>query len=83
MRPFLNWQTQEIFPPTPSKRPAKLRPDLVRKGSDVSGFQHFCQEFTDLSFREAHTMYVKNQFWNIRTGITTYTDEKEWLNPED
>ena len=53
----------------------KRRTDLVKKGMSADGFQHFCKEFTDLTFREADAMFEKHQFWLIRNGITRYSDE--------
>jgi hypothetical protein len=73
---FLELADTGDFSPGALDAGRRLRPDLVKKGSDIAGFQHFCKEFTDLTFREAHAMYAKNQFWEIRTGTTNYVDEQ-------
>jgi hypothetical protein len=41
----------------------------------VGEFQAFAKEFAGLSFREAHAMWYKQEFWNIRVGISSFTDE--------
>jgi hypothetical protein len=41
----------------------------------VGESQAFAKEFAGLSFRESFAMYNKQSFWNIRVGITRFTDE--------
>lgn len=41
----------------------------------VGEFQAFAKEFAGLSYREAHAMWFKQAFWNIRAGHTRFTDE--------
>jgi hypothetical protein len=38
-------------------------------------FQAFAKEFGGLTFREAHAMFYKQTFWNVRVGVTSFTDE--------
>lgn len=64
------------FDPSGIRAERKRRPDLVKKGMCTDGFQHFCKEFTDLTFREGHAMYMKHKFWLVRQGIIHYSDEK-------
>lgn len=53
----------------------KQRPDLVKRDFTLDGFQHFAKDYAGMTFREAHAVYTKNVFWQIRMGITKYTDE--------
>jgi hypothetical protein len=48
----------------------KLQPDV-----SLTSFQNFCKEYTDVTFREAHAMYGKYEFWAVRSEITRYRDE--------
>jgi hypothetical protein len=58
-----------------TKRERERHPDIVRKGVSIDGFQHFAKEYADVTFREAHAMYCKHEFWQVRNGITRYLDE--------
>jgi hypothetical protein len=58
-----------------TKRERERHPEIVRKGVSIDGFQHFAKEYTDITFREAHAMYCKHEFWQVRNGIAAYTDE--------
>lgn len=60
-----------------TKRERKLHPDIVRKGVSIDGFMHFAKEYADVTFREAHAMYSKHEFWQVRNGIPVYKDEPE------
>ena len=53
----------------------KQRPDLMKREFTLDGFQHFARDYAGMNFREAHAVYTKNTFWDIRQGITKYTDE--------
>jgi hypothetical protein len=53
----------------------KQRPDLKKRDFCLDGFQHFAKDYAGMTFREAHAVYAKNTFWQIRQGITKYTDE--------
>jgi hypothetical protein len=53
----------------------KRRPDLMKRDFTLDGFQHFARDYAGMTFREAHAVYTKNKFWQIRQGITTYSDE--------
>ena len=59
----------------------KRRPDLMKREFCLDGFQHFAKDYAGMTFREAHAVYAKNAFWQIRQGITRYTDEEP--PPED
>src|SRR5438874_13809655 len=54
----------------------KRRPDLMKREFCLDGFQHFAKDYAGMTFREAHAVYAKNAFWQIRQGITRYTDEE-------
>ncbi len=53
------------------------RPDLIEKGYSTDGFQHFAKEYADMSYREGHAVFAKNQWWSVRQGIRKYTDEAQ------
>lgn len=55
----------------------KRRPDLRKREFCLDGFQHFAKDYAGITFREAHAVYAKNTFWQIRQGITKYTDEAQ------
>jgi hypothetical protein len=43
----------------------------------VREFQDFAKEFAGLSAREAHAMFRKQEFWNIRAGHASFADEQK------
>ena len=51
------------------------RPDLLEKGYSTDGFQHFAKDYADMNYREADAVFAKHKWWNVRQGITRYTDE--------
>ncbi len=55
----------------------KKRPDLLERDFCLDGFQHFAKDYAGMTFREAHAVYAKNTFWQIRQGITKYSDEAQ------
>jgi hypothetical protein len=46
------------------------------EGVDEKEFFRFAKEFDGLSFREAHAIYAKHDFWTVRLGIVHYADER-------
>jgi hypothetical protein len=56
----------------PERHPACRRRE-ARPGFRT--FQAFAKEFGRLTFREAHAMWFKQVFWNIRVGHSSFTDE--------
>lgn len=42
---------------------------------DVNEFVAFAAHFCGLSAREAHAIYWKHDFWNVRARITQFVDE--------
>jgi hypothetical protein len=51
-------------------------PELFVDGEiSDSGFQKLAAAWCGVSNREAHAMYCKTDFWNIRGGIVHYRDE--------
>ena len=58
-----------------TKRERERHPEIVRKGVSRDGFQNFAKEYADMTFREAHAMYSKHEFWQVRNGIIAYADE--------
>jgi len=57
------------------ERERNRRADIVRMGVSVNGFQQFAKEYAGMTFREAHAMYCKHEFWQVRNGISRYSDE--------
>jgi hypothetical protein len=53
----------------------QLRSDLMEKGYSTDGFQHFAKDYADMNYREADAVFSKHKWWNVRQGITRYTDE--------
>ncbi len=54
----------------------KARPDLVEMGYSLNGFQHFARDYAGMTFREGHAVFDKNAFWQVRAGVTRYSDEQ-------
>jgi hypothetical protein len=52
------------------------RADIFAQGKSLKGFTEFAAEYAGLTNREAHAAYAKMDFWNVRMGITSYTDER-------
>ncbi len=59
----------------------RRRADIIALGISINGFQAFAKAYADLTYREAHAMFCKNEFWLVRTGISGYTDEPEEEEP--
>jgi hypothetical protein len=47
----------------------------VRRGYFPIEFFAFAKAFGGLTYREAHAIYAKHDFWCVRNGITRYHDE--------
>jgi hypothetical protein len=39
-------------------------------------FLRFAKQFGGVSYREAHALFWKMDFWEVRTGVTWYADEQ-------
>jgi hypothetical protein len=54
-------------------------PEWSEVPPDVSAkeFSDFAKEYGGLTFREAHAMYAKINFWQARNGVIHYRDEPE------
>jgi len=50
---------------------------MVRHGFGREGVSNFAKEYTGLSFREAHAIHAKYDFWCVRTGVMRYNDEAQ------
>lgn len=53
----------------------QARPDLMDMDYSQNGFQHFARDYAGMTFREGHAVYTKHKFWNVRAGLTHYSDE--------
>lgn len=51
------------------------RADIIAMEVSINGFQTFAKAYADLTFREAHALFCKHQFWLVRNGIYGYLDE--------
>jgi hypothetical protein len=49
--------------------------DIIAIGVSIKSFDAFAKAYADLTYREAHAMFCKHQFWLVRNGIYGYTDE--------
>ncbi len=84
---FMNVVHSDEYDHTDIGEERKRRPDFFTTFTDtdgavhpdiaLTGFQNFCKEYTDVTFREAHAMFRKYEFWAVRTGLTAYRDEPQ------
>jgi hypothetical protein len=56
-------------------------PEWCGEGVDEQEFFRFAKEFGGLSYREAHAVYAKHDFWTVRLGIVRYADERKEKTP--
>ena len=75
---FMDLVDAEVFALEPAavEHERKNRPDIFDQGISTAGFQQFAQAYAGMTFREAHAMFAKHDFWQNRQGITNYSDER-------
>jgi hypothetical protein len=59
----------------PDRGGPPTHPQWCGEGVDEKEFFRFAKEFGGLTFREAHAIYAKYDFWTVRLGIVHYADE--------
>lgn len=57
------------------------RPDIIAKGWCFEGFWAFVTDYGEIRYREAWQVYTKNEFWQLRLGVTVFSDEKDSSEP--
>lgn len=53
------------------------RPAIVAAGVDLKGFKAFAEALCGLTNREAHAIFTKMEFWQVRAGLARYEDEPD------
>ena len=52
-------------------------PELFAMGFCLEGFARFAKDYAGLTNREAHAVFAKQEFHNVRFGVMFYRDERE------
>jgi len=75
---FMDLVDAEVFTLDPAtvEHERKNRPDILDQGVSTAGFQQFAKAYAGMTFREAHAMFTKHDFWLTRQGTTSYSDEQ-------
>jgi hypothetical protein len=52
------------------------RPDIIAKGLCFEGFWAFVTDYGEIRQREAWQIFIKNEFWQLRLGVTVFSDDE-------
>jgi hypothetical protein len=70
-------QARQQHPEWCDEQARQQHPEWCDEGVDEQEFFHFAKEFGGLTYREAHAVYAKHDFWTVRLGIVRYADERK------
>lgn len=58
------------------------RPEWCDTPPSGREFAAFAREFGEMTHRQAHATYAKQDFWTVRLGVMVYADEREDADDE-